>query len=88
MDDVLKTAIANNFKNTPLGYLRIKKNLDILDLSDAETEAYLKKIISLTPIEDIEKRGKNYYFKCFKWEAILTVNSYSFTIITAKKIRR
>jgi hypothetical protein len=86
MNEALKTTIVKNFKNTPLGFLRIRKNLDILHFSDTETEAYLRKIISLTPLEDIEKKGKNHYFKCIKKNAILTVNSHSITIITAKQI--
>ena len=43
MNEVLRIAIANNFGNTALGFLRIKKNLDILHFSDTETEVYLKK---------------------------------------------
>ena len=69
-----------------MGFLRIKKNLDILHFSDAETETYLKKILLSTPLEDIETKGKNYYFKYFEGNSILTVNSHSFTIITAKQI--
>ena len=71
-----------------MGFIRIKKNLNIANLSDSETESFLKKIILSTPIEDIETKGKNYYFKCFKHNAILTVNSHTFTIITAKKINK
>ncbi len=69
-----------------MGFLRIKKNLKITDLSDAQTENYLKKIIVSTVLEDIEKKGKNYYFKCVEHNAILTINSHSLTIITAKQI--
>ncbi len=54
MNEILKTTIANNFKNTALGFLRIRRNLDIVQFSDTETEVYLKTIISLTPLEDIE----------------------------------
>ena len=86
MNQALKTTIANNFGNTALGFLRIRRNLDILHFSDTETEVYLENIISLTPLEDIETKGKNHYFKCLEKDAILTVNSHSFTIITAKRI--
>ena len=86
MNETLRISIAEKFRNTTLGFSRIKRNLDILHFSDAETEAYLKKILLSTPLEDIEAKGKNYYFKYFESNAILTVNSHSFTIITAKQI--
>lgn len=86
MNETLKISIAEKFKNTPLGFLRIKRNLDIFHVSDIETETYLRRIILSTPLEDIETKGKNHYFKCFKSNAILTVNSHTFTIITAKQI--
>ncbi|MEI6895548.1 MAG: DUF3781 domain-containing protein, partial [Colwellia sp.] len=35
-----------------------------------------------------ETKGKNHYFKCVERNAILTVNSHSFTIITAKTINK
>ena len=88
MNEALKASIMNGFKNTSLGFLRIRRNLNIASFSDSETEAYLKEILSLTPIENIETKGKNHYFKCFKRNAILTVNSHSFTIITAKTINK
>ena len=86
MNNTLKSLIAENFKNTPLGFLRIKKNLDICHFSDIEAEAYLREMIFSTPLEHIETKGKNHYFKCFKNNSILTVNSHTFTIITAKII--
>ena len=81
-----RNKIAKQFKNTSLGFLRIKKNLDISDFSNSETETYLRKIILSTPLDNIESKGKNHYFKSAKHNAILTVNSHSFTIITAKKL--
>jgi len=86
MDKNLKKSIANNFRNTELGFLRIKGNLQIASYSDLETENYLRELILSTPLECIETRGKNYYFRCAKFKAILTVNSHTLTIITAKKI--
>jgi hypothetical protein len=88
MDDDLKTTIAEQFKNTELGFLRIKANLNITHFSDGETEKYLNQIILSTPLEHIETKGKNHYFKCHEYNAILTVNSHSFTIITAKQIKK
>ncbi|MDD9304035.1 MAG: DUF3781 domain-containing protein [Desulfobacter sp.] len=72
MDETLRTSIAGQFKNTSLGFLRIKKNLGVIHFTDGETEEYLKKIVLATPLEKIETKGKNYYFKCFEYNAILT----------------
>lgn len=88
MNEVLKASITKGFKNTPLGFLRIRKNLKIMELSDMETQEYLKEIIVLTSMENIETKGKNHYFTCFERNVILTVNSHSFTIITAKMITK
>ena len=88
MDETLRIQIANEFRNTVLGFVRIKINLNINHLSNAETETYLKNTILSTPLEDIEKNGKNYYFRCFKNNALLTINSYTLTVITAKQITK
>ncbi|MGL1958427.1 MAG: DUF3781 domain-containing protein [Colwellia sp.] len=86
MDDTLKNEIASEFKNTELGFVRIKKNLAITHFTDEQAESFLKNVIESTPLESIETKGKNHYFKCFEYKAILTVNSHSFTVITAKPI--
>jgi hypothetical protein len=88
MDDILRATIADQFQNTELGFLRIKKNLNIVYFTDGETEKYLRKIILSTPLEFVETKGKNHYFKCFEHNAILTVNSHTFTVITAKRIEK
>jgi uncharacterized protein DUF3781 len=88
MNEALKVSITEGFKNTPLGFVRIRKNLSVTHLSDIETEGYLKEILSSTPLDSIETKGKNHYFKCVERNAILTVNSHSFTIITAKTINK
>lgn len=88
MNETLKISIVEKFRNTSLGFLRIKRNLDVLHFSDTQTETYLRNILLSTPLQDIETKGKNHYFKCFKSNAILTVNSHTFTIITAKQINK
>ena len=88
MNETLKLSISNKFRNTQMGFIRIKKNLNITNLSNEKTEDYLKKIILTTPIENIESIGKNHYFKCIKHNAILTVHSHTFTIITAKQLNK
>ena len=84
----LKTSIGDKFRNTSLGLLRIKKNLGINHFTDSDTDNLLRKIILSTPLQDIETKGKNHYFKCFEYNAVLTVNSRTFTIITAKQMNK
>lgn len=88
MNQNLKQTISEKFRNTELGFLRIKKNLGVPDYSDRETEDLLRQIILATPLENIESKGKNHYFHCFDYNAVLTVNSYTLTIITAKKVSK
>lgn len=86
MNETLRTKIADQFRNTPLGFSRIKRNLDITLSSDGEIEKTLRKVILSTPLNNVETKGKNYYFKCFEYNSVLTINSQTLTIITAKKI--
>ena len=88
MNQALKLSITEGFKNTPLGFVRIRKNLNVTHFTDIETEEHLREILSSTSLENIETKGKNHYFKCVDKNAILTVNSHSFTIITAKEINK
>ncbi|MCR5601195.1 MAG: DUF3781 domain-containing protein [Ruminococcus sp.] len=66
---------------TELGAVRIKRNLS-LDHDDA-VEWCREKILS--PDAVIERRGKNWYITVNG--CIITVNAYSYTIITAHKIK-
>ncbi|AGH80874.1 hypothetical protein PCNPT3_04660 [Psychromonas sp. CNPT3] len=86
MNEALKVSITKGFKNTLLGFVRIRKNLDVTHFSDIETEAFIEEILLSTPLEDIETKGKNHYFRCVEKNAILTVNAHRLTIITAKTI--
>ena len=63
---------------TTMGVSRIKNNLNI----DIDVIEYCKKII-LNKNSNIYKKGKNYY--CENNNIIITINSYSYTIITAHK---
>jgi len=78
MKDLLKNNI-NKIHTTILGVDRIKKNLKI----DCDVIDYCKKII-LNNKSTVIKNGKNYYIKYEN--IIITINSYSYTIITAKTI--
>ena len=61
---------------TELGIIRIKKNLSI----DVDPIEYCKNII-LNKNSNIYKEGKNWYIELNN--IVITVNSYSYTIITA-----
>ncbi len=87
MNENLKTSIADNFKNTELGFLRIRKNLQIVSYSNLQTENYLREIILSTHLNCIETKGKNHYFECAKFNAILAVNSHSLTIIVNGNVK-
>ena len=64
---------------TELGAVRIKRNLT-LEYDDA-VACCREKILS--PDAIIERKGKNWYITVD--ECVITVNAYSYTIITAHK---
>ncbi|WP_239256206.1 DUF3781 domain-containing protein [Listeria ilorinensis] len=64
---------------TELGLVRIKKNLS---LDTEQVIDWCKAKIS-SPHACITKKGKNWYVKTD--DCILTINAYSYTIITAHK---
>ncbi|MCR4925273.1 MAG: DUF3781 domain-containing protein [Clostridiales bacterium] len=66
---------------TQMGIERIKKNLAI---SVEDVVEYCKELI-LNPYAQIERKGKNWYITIDG--AIITVNAYSYTIITAHKLK-
>jgi len=65
---------------TTLGIVRIKRNLN---LNNDDVVEYLKLLI-LDKNTKIYKQGKNWY--CEINNIRITINSFSFTIITAHKI--
>jgi len=80
-----RASIAENFKNTEMGLVRIAKNLNLLGMDDSDIVRHCYKIILSTPISKIEVRGKNYYLYSQEYSAVLTINKSSLGIITAKK---
>lgn len=70
----------NQLHTTPLGIKRIKKNLC---LEHEDVIQYCKNII-LDKHSIIYKQGKNWY--CQTKDIRITINSHSYTIITAHKI--
>jgi hypothetical protein len=67
---------------TKLGVTRIKKNL-LLDVDDVVTWCS-SKILNSNAI--IIRKGKNWYIDIDNYE--ITVNAYSYTIITAHMIKK
>ena len=74
-EDLIKNI--DKIHTTEMGILRIKKNLK-LDINDV-VEYCKSKVLDSNAV--IYKNGKNWY--CEMDNIILTINSYSFTIITA-----
>ena len=66
---------------TKMGIDRISKNLNI----DSDVVLYCKNKI-LDKNSNIYKKGKNFY--CEVDNIIITINSYSYTIITVHKLSR
>jgi hypothetical protein len=75
-DDLLKNI--NKIHTTPLGIIRIKKNID---LETVDVVNWCKKKIKNA--DHIIKEGKNWYV--YKENIIITINATSYTIITAHK---
>ena len=71
----------NKIHTTALGIERIKKNLE---LKTNDVVNWCRKIIRNA--DHINKNGKNWYV--YKGDCILTINAYSYTIITAHKMKK
>jgi hypothetical protein len=72
---------ADKIHTTPLGILRIKKNL-CLDVADVVNWC-IEKIKTKRGL--ITRKGKNWYVNIDDY--IITINAYSYTIITAHKTK-
>ncbi|MDE6671244.1 MAG: DUF3781 domain-containing protein [Ruminococcus sp.] len=78
MNELIKNI--DRLHTTELGIMRIKKNLSLN--TDDVVEFCRKKILDCNSV--IEKSGKNWYITIENYR--ITVNSTSYTIITAHKI--
>lgn len=79
MNELLKNI--DKIHTTELGIDRIKKNLNI----DEDVVLFCKNKI-LDKNSNIYKKGKNYY--CSIDNILITINSYSYTLITAHKVKK
>lgn len=81
MDD--KTCLIRHLQKihiTPLGIVRIQKNLHI----DEDVISFCQKVI-IHQNSIVYKQGKNYYVQCD--QILLTIHSSSYTIITAHLLK-
>jgi len=70
----------NRIHTTELGVVQIKKNLGLLDVDVVE---WCKEKIK--EASGVVRQGKNWYVHTAN--AVITINAYSFTIITAHKAK-
>lgn len=83
----MKNTIIENICYTELVYRRINKKLNI-QFSKKQIEEFIYKILAETEEQFFIKRGKNYYIKNAENNVRLTINSNTFRIITADKIKK
>jgi len=80
-----KNEIIKKHCYTELVYKRINKKLKT-NYSKAESEQLIQKILEKTSIENYLKKGKNFYISNTDNKIKITINSYTFRIITVDKI--
>ena len=73
----------NKLHTTPMGVDRIRRNLGLGDVIP-DVVAWCKNQIE-SPEATITRKGKNWY--CRIGGYVITVNAYSYTIITAHKMQ-
>jgi hypothetical protein len=79
MNDLLQNI--DKLHTTPLGILRIKKNLDLnMDNVVNWCKEQTKRA------DNIERIGKNWYV--YIEDIIITINAHSYTVITAHKVHK
>lgn len=84
---ITKTHILNNICYTELVYQRINKKLNT-KFSKQQIENFIFKILKETDEKYFLKTGKNFYISNKKYNVRLTINSSSFRIITADRIKK
>lgn len=71
-------------RTTPLGAVRIKRNLGLdTALSEEAVVMWCKEKIKAA--DEITRQGKNWYARA--GGAVITINAHSFTVITAHKMK-
>ncbi len=80
-----KKVVLENICYTDLVYKRINKKLNIDFLND-KIEEMIREIIWETDESEFHKRGKNIYIYNNKRNIRLTINSFTYRIITVDKL--
>lgn len=78
--------LLNRLCYTELVYGRINKKLKI-NLSNEKIEKLMYQAINEAHEQDFQKRGKNYYISNNELNIRVTINSFTFRIITADRIK-
>ncbi|WP_314067926.1 DUF3781 domain-containing protein [uncultured Vagococcus sp.] len=81
----IRRVILNNVCYTDLVYGRINKKLGT-SLLNKDIEALVISLLSCAE-NKIEKIGKNFYIKDLDNKISLTINSYTYRVITADKLK-
>lgn len=81
----MRQEIIKNVCYTELVYGRINKKLKI-NLSKSEIEEVVTSIL-IDEESTIEKKGKNYYITSMDRNIVLTINSYTYRVVTASRIQ-
>jgi hypothetical protein len=80
-----KNKILDKICYTELVYDRINKKLQT-KYSKSEIEKLMLEIIGQTNESNFHKKGKNIYITDFHWNIILTINSFTYRLITVNKL--
>ena len=85
IEEKMKQTILKNICYTELVYSRINKKLNI-NFSKKEIEKFMFEILEKTNISFFIKKWKNFYISNTENKIRITVNSYTYRIITVDKI--
>ena len=80
MEEKSLTASLDRLHTTPLGALRLRRDLGLPDTVDGVT--WCRERIA-APKTTVTRRGKNWYAETEG--AVITINAYSLTVITAHR---
>ncbi len=82
-----KQKIIENICYTELVYGRINKKLST-NLTKPQIESLIFEILNQTEAKDYIKSGKNYYISNTEKNICITVNSYTFRVITVNRLEK
>jgi len=81
-----KQSIIKNHCYTELVYGRINKKLGA-DMSKEQIELFITDVLTMTDVSGYTRMGKNYYVTNAKENIRLTINSNTYRVITADKLK-